>query len=98
MGLFSEGRLIYPTYGIFSGGPMPGLLKGGNFEPLLCQTIGIVAAGCFTVCFSLVVWKLIKLLLGNSLRVTLEQELLGLDGAFDDDVNARLSSLVRESR
>ena len=97
VGFFSEGRLFYLRYGI-PNGPSLGILKGGGFEALWHQTVGIVAIGMFTVVFSILAWGLIRMLLGNTLRVTREQELLGLDGAFDDNVSDRLSRLVRDSR
>ena len=97
VGLFSEGPFLYPKYGI-STGPGLGVLKGGGLDVLWPQMLGILAIGGFTVVFSVLVWALVKKILGNSLRVNREQELLGLDGAFEDSVNDRVSRLVRESR
>ena len=54
-----------------------GLLFGGGIGQLLIQIIGIVATGAFTVSFSVVVWMILKQTMG--IRVTKEEELIGLD-------------------
>ena len=54
-----------------------GLFYGGGISQLINQTIGILAIGGFTVVFSLVVWLMLKAILG--LRVSLKEELQGLD-------------------
>lgn len=54
-----------------------GLLLGGGSSQLIAQIIGIVAVGAFTFAVSLVVWVAIKGIMG--LRVTPEEEILGLD-------------------
>ena len=54
-----------------------GLFYGGGISQLINQTIGILAIGVFTVSFSLIVWLLLKAILG--LRVSLKEELRGLD-------------------
>ena len=97
VGLFSEGALLYPKYGI-QDGPSLGILKGGGFEALWHQCIGIAAIGLFTVLFSVVAWGLVKMLLEDSLRVSREQELLGLDDAFDDKVSEKLAQRVKGQR
>ena len=97
VGLFSDGRWVYPKYGI-TNGPSLGVLKGGGLDSLWPQIVGIISIGVFTIIFSLLAWGLVKFVLGNSLRVTRVQELLGLDDAFGDTVSDRISQLVRESR
>jgi ammonium transporter, Amt family len=82
VGLFSEGPRAYPEYGITSG-PGLGLLLGGGFDVLGAQCVGIIAIGGFTLLFSYLAWAITALLLGG-LRVSMTQELKGLDDAFDD--------------
>ncbi len=82
VGLFSEGLQAYPEYGITSG-PGLGLFLGGGFDVLGTQCLGILAIGGFTLLFSWVAWAITARLLGN-MRVSMTQELKGLDDAFDD--------------
>ncbi|MFP4500629.1 MAG: ammonium transporter [Candidatus Hydrogenedentota bacterium] len=54
-----------------------GLFYGGGVNQLIVQVIGIVAVGAFTFLASMVLWMVVKGLLG--IRVTPEEEHLGLD-------------------
>ena len=83
--LFSGGPQAYPQYGILQG-PELGLLLGGGLESLGIQLVGIVTIGLYTMAFSVLAWGAIYLCLGT-LRVPAEQELKGLDEAFDDPIN-----------
>ena len=59
------------------GGGADGLFYGGGFGSLQAQLIGIVAVGAFTLLLSLIVWFVIKQVIG--LRVTATEETEGLD-------------------
>jgi ammonium transporter, Amt family len=83
VGLFSEGAQAYPEYGIITG-PGQGLLLGGGFVQLGAQCVGIAAICGFTLLFSWAAWTVAAKLLSNTLRVSMTQELKGLDDAFDD--------------
>jgi Amt family ammonium transporter len=54
-----------------------GLFYGGGVAQLINQVIGILAVGAFTAIFSVVVWLIIKAILG--MRVGIEEEIQGLD-------------------
>jgi Amt family ammonium transporter len=54
-----------------------GLFYGGGVAQLINQVIGILAVGAFTAIFSVVVWLIIKAILG--MRVAIEEEIQGLD-------------------
>lgn len=54
-----------------------GLFYGGGFGSLQTQLIGVVAVGAFTLLLSLVVWFVVKTVIG--LRVTASEETEGLD-------------------
>ncbi len=86
VGLFSEGPQVYPEYGLSPVGPGQGLFLGGGFAPLGYQCLGILAIIGFTLLFSGIVWTVIAKLLGNQLRVSMTEELKGLDDAFDDQI------------
>ncbi len=85
VGLFSEGPLVYPEYGLTTG-PGLGLLLGGGIAPLVSQCVGILSICGFTLLFSWIAWMLTAKLLNNTLRVSMTQELKGLDDAFDDQL------------
>ena len=85
VGLFSGGPQAYPEYGITTG-PGQGLFLGGGFGLLGSQCLGILAVGGFTLLFSWLTWSLTAKLLNGTLRVSMTQELKGLDDAFDDPV------------
>lgn len=54
-----------------------GLFTGGGVGQLITQLIGIAAVGVFTFVASMIIWIVIKLVMG--LRVSVEEERLGLD-------------------
>ncbi|MEN6376251.1 MAG: ammonium transporter [Smithella sp.] len=54
-----------------------GLFFGGGLKLLGAQATGVVAVGAFTFIASLIVWYIIKLVLG--MRVSREEEIAGLD-------------------
>jgi Amt family ammonium transporter len=54
-----------------------GLFFGGGFKLLGIQSLGVISAGLFTFTIAIVIWSIIKLILG--LRVSREEELAGLD-------------------
>lgn len=54
-----------------------GLLLGGGGQQLLTQVIGVVAVGVWTVVTSLIVWGILKAIMG--IRVSPEEEVRGLD-------------------
>lgn len=54
-----------------------GLLYGGGVQQLIDQMVGITAVGTFSIVFSVVVWSVLKLILG--IRVNREEEIEGLD-------------------
>lgn len=56
----------------------PGLFYGGGFHQLGVQALGVVVSGLYAFIVSLILLYIIKLVL-NGLRVTEEQELIGLD-------------------
>jgi ammonium transporter, Amt family len=71
LGLFSEAG----KFG--SAGPKLGLLFGGGFEQLLPQIVGTASVGGITVLLTSIFWFVLKATMG--IRVTEEEELLGLD-------------------
>jgi len=54
-----------------------GLFYGGGLKLLGAQAVGVVAVGAFTFVAALVVWYLIRLVMG--MRVSREEEIAGLD-------------------
>ena len=61
----------------YGEGPLAGLFCGGGPEQLINQAIGVVAVGAATFVGALVVWSIIKMVIG--LRVDPETEMRGLD-------------------
>ena len=59
------------------GGGANGLFNGGGIASLQAQVIGTLAVGAFTLTLALLVWTVIKMLLG--MRVSAEDEERGLD-------------------
>ncbi|MEQ6376837.1 ammonium transporter [Bacillaceae bacterium S4-13-56] len=58
----------------------PGLFYGGGFTQLGVQLLGVVASGIYAFVVSYILLKIIeKVFLGGTLRVTHEEELMGLD-------------------
>ncbi|KAI9131077.1 ammonium transporter [Acaryochloris sp. CCMEE 5410] len=76
VGLFSVGPERFSWYTANSG-PASGLFSGGSFEQVGIQLLGLGIVSGFTVLFSYIVWTALKYLSG--IRVTLEDEKLGLD-------------------
>lgn len=54
-----------------------GLFYGGGLKLLGAQAVGVVAVGAFTFVVALVVWYIIRLVMG--MRVSREEEIAGLD-------------------
>ncbi|EKQ66676.1 ammonium transporter [Leptolyngbyaceae cyanobacterium JSC-12] len=76
VGLFAVGPSDQPG-ALYSAGPEAGLLLGGGLIQLWHQFVGVMAVGGFTVLVSTIFWVILKSTLG--IRVTEEEELLGLD-------------------
>jgi Amt family ammonium transporter len=57
---------------------MPGLFYGGGFEQLGVQAMGVVTSGAYAFIVSFVLLSVMKKLM-NGLRVTEEEEIMGLD-------------------
>ena len=70
VGLFAEDRFIANTTG-------NGLFFGGGTKLLMAQLAGVAAVGAFTFIISLIVWFIIKKVLG--MRVSEKEEVEGLD-------------------
>ena len=68
VGLFAQNSI---------GGTPDGLFFGGGFKLLGAQALGVVSVGAFVFGASLLVWLIIKAVMG--LRVSLEEEIQGLD-------------------
>lgn len=62
---------------LYSAGPAAGLFFGGGFNQLGIQILGVLAVGGMIVLLSSIFWVILKSTLG--IRVTEEEELLGLD-------------------
>ncbi len=77
VGIFAQ-ETIWKDYLGWSAGPRTGfLMPGGSFEQFRIQFIGVFWVGVYTFFASLLVWGLIKALVG--LRVSAEEEIQGLD-------------------
>jgi Amt family ammonium transporter len=59
------------------GSTLKGLFNGGGTDLLVAQLIGIVAVGAFTFIGTLIVWLILKAIVG--IRVTADEEIGGLD-------------------
>ncbi len=70
VGLFAENGITGAETG-------NGLFFGGGFTLLLHQLIGVLVVGAFVFTATLIVWAILRATLG--IRVTREEELLGLD-------------------
>lgn len=68
---------LFAVDGITGAATGNGLFFGGGFKLLAAQAIGVVAVGAFTFAGSLLIWLVIKQVLG--LRVSREEEISGLD-------------------
>jgi Amt family ammonium transporter len=76
VGLFAVGPSDQPG-AIYAAGPNAGLFFGGGFGQFGTQLLGTLAVGGMTVLLSTIFWVVLKATLG--IRVTAEEELLGLD-------------------
>jgi ammonium transporter, Amt family len=74
VGLFATGPGKLYTEGL---GPKAGLFSGGDIEQLWIQFVGVIAVGAMTLAVSVLFWAVLRATLG--IRVTEEEELLGLD-------------------
>jgi len=70
VGLFAQDKITGTATG-------SGLFFGGGLKLLASQAIGVVAVGAFTFVLALVVWYVIRLVMG--MRVSREEEIAGLD-------------------
>ena len=70
VGLFAEDGITGTATG-------NGLFMGGGTDLLVAQLTGVVAVGAFSFTVSLVLWYIIKAVMG--LRVSKEEEIEGLD-------------------
>ncbi len=68
---------LFAQDGITGAATGNGLFFGGGFKLLSAQLIGVLAVGAFTFIVSMIVWSIIKAVLG--LRVSREEEIRGLD-------------------
>lgn len=76
VGLFAVGPSETPG-ALYSAGPAAGLFFGGGLGQFIIQLLGALAVGGMTVLLSSIFWVVLKATLG--IRVTEEEELLGLD-------------------
>lgn len=77
-GTLSNGLFALPELSSGADWGLPGLLYGGGLEQLGVQTLGVVASGVYAFVVSFVVLKIMDKLMGG-LRVTEEEEIMGLD-------------------
>jgi Amt family ammonium transporter len=68
---------LFAQDGITGAATGNGLFFGGGFKLLGAQLLGVFAVGIFTFGMSLIVWSVIKQVIG--IRVSREEELRGLD-------------------
>ncbi|WP_202078306.1 ammonium transporter [Caldalkalibacillus salinus] len=76
-GTLSTGFFATPELAELNGG-MAGLFYGGGFQQLGVQVIGIMTAGGYAFVVSLMILSIMKVVM-NGLRVTEEEEIVGLD-------------------
>jgi Amt family ammonium transporter len=76
-GTLSTGFFATPALADMNGGS-PGLFYGGGFTQLGVQLTGVTVSGLYAFVVSYILLSILKVLMGG-LRVTEEQELLGLD-------------------
>ncbi|MBU8905819.1 ammonium transporter [Desertibacillus haloalkaliphilus] len=76
-GTISTGFFATPELAAMNGG-LPGLFYGGGFTQLGVQTIGVAAGGIYAFIVSMVILVVMKNAMGG-LRVTEEEEIIGLD-------------------
>ncbi|NGP46613.1 ammonium transporter [Bacillaceae bacterium SIJ1] len=78
-GTLSTGLFATPELAAANGG-QAGLFYGGGFEQLGVQTLGVGASALYAFVGSIVILFILKIFLGG-LRVTEEEEMIGLDMA-----------------
>jgi Amt family ammonium transporter len=76
-GTLAVGLFANPNNYTQGGEGITGLFFGGGLTQLIAQIMGILTVGLFTVVLSTIFWVVLKSVLG--LRVTEEEELMGLD-------------------
>jgi len=76
-GTLSNGFFATPELVEITGVGQPGLFYGGGFHQLGVQIMGVVSAGAYAFIVSFIILLIIKAVAG--LRVTEEQEIMGLD-------------------
>jgi ammonium transporter, Amt family len=77
IGTISTGFFASPRLVEITGIGKAGLVYGGGFHQLIVQTVGVLGAAVYVALISFVVLFLLKKTIG--LRVTVEQEISGLD-------------------
>lgn len=77
-GTLSTGFFATPELAALNGG-QAGLLYGGGFDQLGVQALSVVVCGLFAFVASYLLLLLTKGLVGGTLRVSEEEEILGLD-------------------
>jgi len=83
-GTLAVGLFADPSVSPAAAVVKPGLFMGGGMTQLMPQIIGIAAVGAFVFLVSLIVWMVIKVIVG--LRVSAQEEIEGLD--FGEHGNA----------
>ncbi|MFD1738481.1 ammonium transporter [Bacillus salitolerans] len=76
-GTLSTGIFATPELAAINTG-LPGLLYGGGFTQLGVQALGVVSSGLYAFVVSYIILKVMKAVMG-SIRVTKENEIIGLD-------------------
>jgi Amt family ammonium transporter len=77
LGLFAQKSVTVGIAGIAEADALDGLFFGGGLDLFLTQAKGVLAVGAFTFVGSLIVWLVIRKLMG--VRVSKEEETRGLD-------------------
>lgn len=76
-GTLSTGFFATPTLAALNGG-LPGLFYGGGLTQLGVQVLGVTASGGYAFIVSFILLSIMKLVM-KGLRVTEEEEIIGLD-------------------
>lgn len=76
-GTLSTGFFATPELAAMNGG-LPGLFYGGGLTQLGVQSIGVVSSGVYAFVISFVILLVMKAVM-NGIRVTEEEEIIGLD-------------------
>ncbi|WP_035419114.1 ammonium transporter [Shouchella xiaoxiensis] len=78
-GTLSNGLFATPELAAYNGSGSAGLFYGGGFEQLGVQALSVVVCALFAFVASYLLLLVTKGLVGGTLRVTEEEEILGLD-------------------